>query len=165
MFRCTVNIAFLFSDRLFLECVAAGRAAGFEWVECLFPYDHSIDDLSRSLAQADVQMTGLNTAPGSRPDDWGLTGVTGREAEFSAGFEQVLSRAMALRASVIHVMAGIVPQGKRTAARSLRHQLALGRRASSGGERYAGSGAAQHPRQAQLPRVPFRRGSRDPQGD
>ena len=116
MVRYTANIAFLFADRPFLERIPAAKAAGFERVECHFPYDHPVEELRDHLGRAGVQLTGLNTAPGG-PDDWGMAGVPGREAAFREDFEQALAYATALGAGVIHVMAGLVPEEARAAAR------------------------------------------------
>jgi 2-dehydrotetronate isomerase len=113
----TANIAFLFADRPFLKRITAAKEAGFERVECHFPYEHPVEELREHLDRAGVQLTGLNTAPGPSPEDWGLAGVPGREAAFREGFEQALAYATSLSASVIHVMAGIVPPEERAAAR------------------------------------------------
>jgi hydroxypyruvate isomerase len=118
MLRYTANIAFLFADRPFLERIGAARESGFDHVECHFPYEHSVEELRMHLDRARVQLTGLNIAPGSGPEDWGLAGVVGREAAFRDGFEQALAYATALGVSVIHVMAGIVPPEDRAAARN-----------------------------------------------
>jgi 2-dehydrotetronate isomerase len=117
MVRYTANIAFLFADRPFLARIPAAKAAGFDRVECHFPYDHGIEELRDHLGRAGVQLTGLNTAPGPGADDWGLAGMPGREAAFLAGFEQALGYATALGAGVIHVMAGVLPEDARAAAR------------------------------------------------
>jgi 2-dehydrotetronate isomerase len=133
--RYTANIAFLFSDRPFLERIPAARAAGFERVECHFPYDHPVEELRDHLGRAGVQLTGLNTAPGPDAADWGLAGMPGREAAFRAGFEQAFSYATALGAGVIHVMAGVVAPDARAAARRTYVQ-----NMRWAGERAAGSG-------------------------
>ncbi len=109
----TANIAFLFPDRPFLDRIDAAKAAGFDKVECHFPYEFPIAVLRERLDRAGVRMTGLNTAPGKT---WGLAGVPGREVEFRAVFEQAVDYASALRASVIHVMAGVVPPDEKPAA-------------------------------------------------
>lgn len=135
MLRYTANIAFLFADRPFLERIPAAKEAGFDWVECHFPYDHPVEQLREHLDRANVQLTGLNTAPGPNPDDWGLAGVPGRESGFREGFENALAYATALNVSLIHVMAGIVQPEDRAAAR--RVYVANMRWA---GERAAGKG-------------------------
>ena len=113
----TANIAFLFADRPFLERIDAASAAGFDKVECHFPYDVPIETLKRRLDGAGMRMTGLNTAPGDvAAGDWGLAGLPGREADFEAGFRQAADYARALGTPMIHVMAGIVDDATRDEA-------------------------------------------------
>ena len=113
----TANIAFLFADRPFLDRINAAKSAGFDRVECHFPYDHPIDELRQRLSRAEVKLTGLNTAPGdpARPE-WGLAGLPGRETDFQRHFKQAAEYASALGASLIHVMAGVVPHSGRVQA-------------------------------------------------
>lgn len=114
----TANIAFLFPELPFLDRIDAARAAGFDKVECHFPYEFPVEVLRERLDRAGVRLTGLNTQPGDRArGEWGRAAVPGLEAEFRADFEQAVSYATALGASVIHVMAGIVPAEARAAAR------------------------------------------------
>jgi hydroxypyruvate isomerase len=113
----TANIAFLFADRPFLERIDAARAAGFDKVECHFPYDIPVEILKARLDAAGVRMTGLNTAPGDvAAGEWGLAGLPGREEAFEAGFGQAADYARALGAGVIHVMAGVVKESEREEA-------------------------------------------------
>jgi hydroxypyruvate isomerase len=110
MKRFSANIAFMFADRPFLDRIDAAKAAGFAYVECHFPYEFPISVLKERLAKAGVSLTGLNTSPGETPKgEWGLAAVPGREREFAAQFDQALEYALALDASVIHVMAGNIP--------------------------------------------------------
>lgn len=114
----TANIAFLFADRPFLERIDAAKRAGFDKVECHFPYEFPVPLLQERLAKAGVALTGLNTAPGdSARGEWGLAALPGREAAFRQDFEQALHYAVALGAKVIHVMAGVVAEPEREAAR------------------------------------------------
>lgn len=118
MIRYTANIAFLFADRPFLDRIDAARAAGFERVECHFPYEFPVAVLRERLDRAGVRMTGLNTAPGDAArGEWGFAGMPGREAAFRETFDQALAYATALGCSVIHVMAGVVPEAERAAGR------------------------------------------------
>ena len=113
----TANIAFLFPDLPFLDRIEAARRAGFDKVECHFPYEFPIPVLKERLDGAGVRLTGLNTQPGDRAKgEWGFAGVPGREDQFRRDFSQALEYATALGAAVIHVMAGIVPEADRAAA-------------------------------------------------
>jgi 2-dehydrotetronate isomerase len=113
----TANIAFLFPDLPFLDRIDAAKAAGFDKVECHFPYEFPILTLRERLERAGVRLTGLNTQPGDRSKgEWGFAGVPGREEQFQRDFAQAVDYALALDAAVIHVMAGTVPPEARAAA-------------------------------------------------
>src|ERR671910_2897129 len=112
----TANIAFLFPELPFLDRIDAAKKAGFDKVECHFPYEFPILALRERLDRAGVRLTGLNTQPGDRAKgEWGFAGVPGREEQFQRDFAQAVDYALALGASVIHVMAGIVPPDAREA--------------------------------------------------
>jgi 2-dehydrotetronate isomerase len=116
--RFTANIAFLFAERPFLDRIDAARAAGFDRVECHFPYEFPVEVLRDRLAAAGVRLTGLNTQPGDRASgEFGFAGVPGREDQARRDFAQALVYATALGAPLIHVMAGVVSPEQRAAAR------------------------------------------------
>lgn len=116
--RFTANIAFLFAERPFLDRIDAAKAAGFDQVECHFPYEFPLADLRDRLAAAGVQLTGLNTQPGDRArGEFGFAGVPGREDQFRRDFAEALRYATGLGARLIHVMAGAVAPEQRAAAR------------------------------------------------
>jgi 2-dehydrotetronate isomerase len=105
----SANISFMFLEYPFLERIAAAGAAGFQAVECHFPYEFSIADIRKALTKAKVRLTGINTAPGDvSKGDWGLACDPKRRAEFRAGVKQALRYAKALDVPNIHVMAGMV---------------------------------------------------------
>ena len=121
MVNLSANIAngFLFSDRGFLARIDAARAAGFDKVECHFPYEFPVRDIKERLAGAGVRLTGLNTAPGDiSSGEWGRAGLPGKQAQFREDFAQAMEYATALGASMIHVMAAVVKPGDRKAAES-----------------------------------------------
>jgi hydroxypyruvate isomerase len=128
----TANIAFMFADRPFLERIDAAKAAGFQFVECHFPYEFPIPALKERLAKAGVSLTGLNTAPGdTTKGEWGFAAVPGREKDFDAHFDQALEYASALGASVIHVMAGNVPFDERSLSTYVTNLQKAARKADS----------------------------------
>ena len=53
----TANIAFLFPELPFLDRIDAAKAAGFDKVECHFPYEFPIDLLKARLDRAGVRLT------------------------------------------------------------------------------------------------------------
>lgn len=90
-----------------LERIDAAAAAGFRAVELHWPYDIPTGVLRERLHSNGVILLGINTPVGSRPGDFGLAALPGREAEFREGFRQSLDYAVASGASAIHVMAGV----------------------------------------------------------
>jgi 2-dehydrotetronate isomerase len=120
----SANISFMFLERPFLERIAAAAKAGFPAVECHFPYDFPIADLKRALRKAGVRLTGINTAPGGQPGDWGLACDAKRRAEFRAGVKQALRYAKALDVPTIHVMAGMASGSDRKARRAYMANMA-----------------------------------------
>jgi len=45
--RYSANLSILFQELPFRDRFAAARAAGFDGVECWFPYDHSANEIDR----------------------------------------------------------------------------------------------------------------------
>ncbi|MFN3889907.1 MAG: hydroxypyruvate isomerase family protein [Beijerinckiaceae bacterium] len=106
--RFSANISMLFCERPFLERIDAAAAAGFDAVECHFPYEFDRSDICARLDDAGVVMNGINTAPGG-DREFGLAAMPGRENDFIHAMDQALEWAAALRASTIHIMAGCPP--------------------------------------------------------
>jgi 2-dehydrotetronate isomerase len=115
--RFAANIGFLFPDLPPLGRFAAARASGFEAVEWGAPYDFAIGEIRGAIAAAGIRLTGINTPGGDRArGEWGFAGVPGQEARFARDFDLALDYAAALGASMIHVLAGVVPADSRAAA-------------------------------------------------
>lgn len=121
--RFSANISLLFCERPFLERIDAAAAAGFDAVECHFPYDLDRADIGARLAAAGLVMNGINTAPGG-PGEFGLAAIPGREDDFARAMEQALEWGDALGVSTIHVMAGSpAPQDRAWALDVYLHNL------------------------------------------
>jgi 2-dehydrotetronate isomerase len=106
--RLSANIGILFRELDFLDRFAAAARAGFQAVECWAPYDHSVAELRRRIADAGIPLIGINTAMGGRDGDMGLAGVPGREKDFDALVAQAVDYGAALGVRHIHVMAGAI---------------------------------------------------------
>ncbi|QIZ77642.1 2-oxo-tetronate isomerase [Ferrimonas lipolytica] len=109
MAKFAANLTTLFTELPFMERFAAAKAAGFEAVEFLFPYDYAKEDLAAQLQQHGLTQALFNMFPG----DWaagerGMAAIPGREAEFRNNAEQALQYAIALGCKKVHAMAGIV---------------------------------------------------------
>src|SRR5437588_552181 len=83
------NLAYLFTERPFIERFGAAAAAGFEAVELQLPYDQAPSAVRAELDRHGLIMLGINTPPGRAPGgEVGVAAIPGREAEFAALFHQ-----------------------------------------------------------------------------
>lgn len=117
--RFAANLAYLFTERAFLERFGAAAAAGFRAVELQFPYDHAPSAVRAELARHELTMLGINTASGRAEGEFGLAAVPGREADFAVLLRQALDYAVAIGARQVHCLAGKVPPELRPAAESV----------------------------------------------
>jgi len=61
--RFAANLTFLFKDYPFLDRFAEARAAGFEAVEVLFPYDDPASEIARRIEGLGLTLALINTPP------------------------------------------------------------------------------------------------------
>jgi hydroxypyruvate isomerase len=101
----SANLGFLWADLPLPKAIAAAKAAGFDAVECHWPYDTPAEDTARALRDSGLQMLGINTVRG-RPGENGLAALPGREAEARTAIDQALAYAAKVGAEMVHVMAG-----------------------------------------------------------
>lgn len=106
------NLSMMFNEVPFLDRFAAARAAGFEAVEFLFPYEFAASDIAKRLADNGLANVLFNAPPG----DWnagerGMACLPERRAEFREGIKRALDYAAALGCPRLHVMAGLAPAG------------------------------------------------------
>lgn len=107
MTRFSANLGFLWTDRALPDAIRAAHAAGFDAVECHYPYDTPRDAVAQALAETGLPMLGLNTRRGDvAAGDNGLCALPGREGEARAAIDEALEYATAIGAGAVHVMAG-----------------------------------------------------------
>lgn len=111
----SANLGFLWADRPLPEAIRAARAAGFDAVECHWPYDTPPQEVKAALDETGLPMLGLNTIRGN-PGENGLSALPGREAEARAAIDEAVSYAVAVGARAIHVMAGFAEGAEARAA-------------------------------------------------
>ena len=105
--RFSANLGFLWNDRPLPEAIRAARAAGFDAVECHWPYDVPAEAVKAALDETGLPMLGLNTRRGDvGAGDNGLSAIPGRETEARAAIDEAVAYARALGTPNIHVMAG-----------------------------------------------------------
>jgi 2-dehydrotetronate isomerase len=117
--RLAANLAYLFTERPFLERFGAAAAAGFTAVELQFPYDQAPTAVRAELMRHGLTMLGINTPPGNpQGREFGLAALPGRERDFEALFRQALEYIAAIGGRQLHVLAGHVPPEQRPAAQT-----------------------------------------------
>lgn len=125
MSKFCANLSWLYSELPLIERVGAAKAAGFEAVEILFPYDGDAAALREALAVHDLPLALINCPPPNYADPDGPRGfaaVPGEEARFRSGFRRVLRYADAMKADKVHIMAGAAtgPEARQTYIGNLR---------------------------------------------
>ena len=103
--RFSANLGFLWADRPLPQAIRAAHAAGFDAVECHWPYETPAPEVRAALAETGLEMLGLNTRRG-RAGENGLSALPGREAEARAEIDRALDYAAAIGCRAVHVMAG-----------------------------------------------------------
>lgn len=105
--RFSANLGFLWTELSLPEAIHAAKAAGFDAVECHWPYDTPAADVAAALSATGLPMLGLNTARGDvAAGENGLSALPGREADARAAIDAAIDYAVAIGATNVHVMAG-----------------------------------------------------------
>lgn len=103
----SANLGFLWADRPLPDAIHAAKAAGFDAVECHWPYDTPAAETAAALQETDLTMLGLNTRRGNTSiGENGLSALPGREAEARTAIDEALAYARATHTRAVHVMAG-----------------------------------------------------------
>lgn len=110
--RFCANLNFLFAELPFLDRFEAAAEAGFEGVEMLAPYEAPARVIRERLDGAGLRQVLLNTPAGDRArGERGMACIPGRAAEFREGVHRALDYAAALDCGLVHLMAGVQPEG------------------------------------------------------
>jgi hydroxypyruvate isomerase len=120
--RFSANLGFLWSELALPQAIRAAKAAGFDAVECHWPYDTPPSDVLAALQDTGLPMLGLNTVRGA-PGENGLAAVPGRGSEARAAVDQALAYGSEIGAGAVHVMAGFAegPDADAAFAETLRY--------------------------------------------
>jgi hypothetical protein len=103
----SANLGFLWQELPLPDAIRAAKAAGFDAVECHWPYNFDTGAVAAALRETGLTMLGLNTSRGNvESGDNGLAAIPGREDEAQAAIRQAVDYAVAIGALNIHVMAG-----------------------------------------------------------
>ncbi len=105
MTKFSANLGFLWADLPLPDAIHAAKTAGFDAVECHWPYAYDAQDVKAALQQTGLVMLGLNTVRGKQGEN-GLSALVGREVEARAAIDQAIEYAVAINTKNVHVMAG-----------------------------------------------------------
>lgn len=103
--RFSANLGFLWAELPLPQAIRAAAAAGFDAVECHWPYEHDPGAVRAALQDTGLPMLGLNTGRG-QPGENGLAALPGRQAEARAEIDRALNYAAQIGCGAVHVMAG-----------------------------------------------------------
>ena len=105
--RFAANLSFLFKELPFMERFAEAKAAGFEAVEVLFPYEEPASEIARLCRDLGLTMVLINAPPPNYAGgERGFAAVPGLEDRFKKDFRRALRVAQFLEAKHLHIMAG-----------------------------------------------------------
>ncbi len=101
------NLSWLFPELPFMERFGAAKAAGFDGVEVLFPYDHPTQEIRDALVWNDLAFVLMNCPPpNATGGPQGFAAVPGLQDRFRRDFDRTLRFARVLKPRHIHIMAG-----------------------------------------------------------
>ncbi|WP_298970538.1 TIM barrel protein [uncultured Roseobacter sp.] len=107
MTRFSANLGFLWADRPLPDAIRAAKAAGFNAVECHWPYAVGAAEVAAALEETGLPMLGLNTRRGNLDaGENGLSALVGREEEAREAIDEALEYAQQTGTGAVHVMAG-----------------------------------------------------------
>lgn len=104
--RFAANLGFLYTEHALPDAIRAAARAGFDAVECHWPYAVDPAAVRAALDETGLPMLGLNTVKGDRPGDFGLAALADRTGEARAAIDQAFAYAAAIGCRAVHVMAG-----------------------------------------------------------
>ncbi|MEP3639674.1 MAG: TIM barrel protein [Paracoccaceae bacterium] len=103
----SANLGFLWTELSLPAAIRAAKAAGFDAVECHWPFEVLAAEVKAALDETGLLMLGLNTRRGDlTKGENGLAALPGREVDARAAIDEALSYADAIDAGAVHVMAG-----------------------------------------------------------
>ena len=107
MARFSANLGFLWQELSLPDAIRAAKVAGFDAVECHYPYEVAAAETGRALEETGMVMLGLNTIRGNvQSGDNGLAALPAYEAEARRAIDQAVDYARVTATRNVHVMAG-----------------------------------------------------------
>lgn len=104
----SANLGFLWAELPLNAAIHAAKKAGFDAVECHWPYETPASDIAKALQETGLEMLGLNTSKG---DGFGLTALPDGAAAQDA-IDEAIAYSAVIKAKSIHAMAGLAEGAK-----------------------------------------------------
>ena len=120
----SANLGFLWTEKPLPDAIRAAHAAGFDAVECHWPYATPATEVATALRETGLQMLGLNAPRGdATKGENGLSALPGRTDDARAAIDQAITYARAINTPNIHVMAGFATgaEAAQTYTKNLRY--------------------------------------------
>ena len=130
MTKFSANLGFLWTDRSLPDAIRAAKAAGFDAVECHWPYETPAEDVGKALEETGLSMLGLNTSRGDTSiGENGVCALPDRVDDAKAVIDQALAYAKQIGTPNIHVMAGFAqgPEAHSTFVTNLQYACSKAR--------------------------------------
>src|SRR5919112_5121946 len=106
--RFAANLSMLFTEHPFLERFAQAKAAGFQAVEFLFPYEYDSTAIARELRRNQLEQVLFNLPAGDfTAGDRGMANDPARVEEFRVGVHEGLRIAAELGSGRLNCLAGL----------------------------------------------------------
>lgn len=103
----SANLGFLWTELPLPDAIRAAKQAGFDAVECHWPFDTPATEVVAALEETNLPMLGLNTRRGNvSAGDNGLAALQDRKNEARAAITEAIAYAHTIRCKSVHVMAG-----------------------------------------------------------
>ncbi len=107
MTKFSANLGFLWTDLELPDAIHAAAKAGFDAVECHWPFETPVSAVNSALIDTQLPMLGLNTRRGDvSAGDNGLCAVPSRSEEAKEAIIEAVNYAAEINAKSVHVMAG-----------------------------------------------------------
>ena len=108
MRKFSANLGFLWTELTLPDAIRAAKYAGFDAVECHWPYDIPVEAVRAALSETDLPMIGINKVRGDvTKGESGLLALERQEAGAEAAIHQAIEYAAAIDCRSIHAMAGV----------------------------------------------------------
>ncbi|WJR65845.1 TIM barrel protein [Neorhizobium sp. CSC1952] len=121
----SANLGFLWPELELPRAIRRAAEAGFQAVECHWPYETPALDVKAALDETGLRMLCLNTRKGGVGES-GLSALPGREADARAAIDEAIDYAVTTRTEAIHLMAGFGhgPEADEVFLTNIRYALA-----------------------------------------